>query len=67
MKLSLLGTSIDFFEEARVDSPALSCTFENIKDLYSPADLQKMAQDVKNGGAIPEGMTNAMAACAHLR
>jgi hypothetical protein len=44
-----------------------SCTFEQTKDLYSAADLQHLAKEVKTGAPIPEGMTNAMAACSQLR
>lgn len=44
-----------------------SCTFDQIKNQYTPDSLKLAAEETQKTGQIPKPITDAWLTCAHLR
>lgn len=44
-----------------------TCTFNEIKNIYTPDDLKRLKNDYEKTGKLDQGMENAATVCSHLR
>lgn len=43
------------------------CTFDEIKDLYSPNDFERLKREYDSTGRVDQGMIEAATTCAYLK